>query len=160
MASVSVRTLKKIDLFRGLTDSELAEIAKFSSEHECKAGEICLSLGEKTDSLQVVIKGRVGVESKIPDAPTGRKDIILAALGAGEIYSWSAMMGRVPTASVRAIEPTKTLHIDAQKLLALCEKNNHIGYIIMKNLASILSTRLKRHRLAILSAVTGFGEGW
>ena len=160
MASVSTRTLKKVDLFKGLTDAELSEIAKFSSAHDCDAGHLCLSLGEKTDSIQIVLKGRAGVESKIPDAPTGRKDIVLAALGAGEIYSWSALMGRVPTASVRAIEPTKTLHIDAQKLLELCEKNNRIGYIVMKNLASIISTRLKRHRLAILAAVTGFGEGW
>lgn len=160
MASVSTRTLKKVDLFRGLTDAELAEIAKFSSEHECNAGDICLNLGEKTDSLQVVIKGLVGVESKIPDAPSGRKDIVLASLGAGEIYSWSALMGKIPTASVRAIEPAKTLHVDAGKLLALCETNNHVGYIVMKNLAANISTRLRRHRLAILSAVTGFGEGW
>jgi CRP-like cAMP-binding protein len=160
MATVSPRTLKKIELFRGLTDAQLGDIGKLSTEYTCNAGDLCLNLGEKVDSVQIVLKGRVGVESRIPDAPAGRKDIILATLGPGEIYSWSGIFGRVPTASVRAIEATKTLHVYAQKLMELCERDNHIGYVIMKNLALILSTRLKRHRLAILSAVTGFGEGW
>ena len=157
---ISARSLKKVSLFTGLTESELAEIAKLCQEKSYQAGECCLTIGEKTEAVHFVQKGRVGVETQIPDAPTGRKDVILAALGPGEVFSWSALMGKIPTASVRAIESAKVISIDADTLIALCESNSRIGYVVMKNLASIISSRLKRHRLALLSAVSGIGEGW
>ena len=157
---ISARSLKKVSLFTGLTEGELAEIAKLCREKLYQAGECCLTIGEKTEAVHIVQKGRVGVETQIPDAPTGRKDVILAALGPGEDFSWSALLGKIPTASVRAIELSNVLSIDADTLIALCENKNRIGYVVMKNLASIISSRLKRHRLALLSAVSGIGDGW
>ena len=88
----TARALKKVNLFRGLTEGELAQIAKLCREHSHTAGECCVTIGEKTDCVHIVQKGRVGVETQLPEAPMGRKDIILAALGAGEIFSWSALM--------------------------------------------------------------------
>ena len=71
-----------------------------------------------------------------------------------------ALSFKLNRTALRAIEATKVLSISADDLMALCEKDNHMGYIVMKNLASIISSRLKRHRLALLSAVSGIGEGW
>ena len=160
MATVSVGALKKVDLFQGLTDKELAEIAKVTQENSHQAGEIIVTLGKEADAVYIVRKGKVGVESKIPDVPHGRKEIIVATLTDGETCSWSALMKKKVTATIKAMEPTKSLEINANALLALCEQNPRIGYVMMKNLAQIISSRLTRHRLALLSAVTGVGEGW
>ena len=157
---VAVGALKKTDLLQGLTDKELAEIAKFTKENNHQAGETIVTLGGEADAVYIVKKGRVGVESKIPDVPHGRKEIIVATLKDGETFSWSALMKRKVTATIRTMEPTKSIEIDASALLGLCEKNPRIGYVIMKNLAQVISSRLTRHRLALLSAVTGVGEGW
>ena len=160
VTQVSARALKKVNLFRGLAEKELAQVAGLCREHSHKAGELCVVQGQETEFIHIIKKGKVGIESQVPDVPHGRKEIILATLTDGEVFSWSALMNKKLTASVRAIEPTDVLDINADELIALCEENNHIGYIVMKNLSQIISSRLSRHRLALMNALCCIGEGW
>ena len=155
---VSIEALRKIDLFSGLADEELVEVGKLCRERSHEAGELCVAQGEWTDYVHFVKRGRVRVELCIPHAPYGKK-ITVATLGPGEIFAWSALVTGILSASVRAIEPSEVLEASAAELLALCEKNNHIGYVIMKNLSSVISSRLTHSRLALLNAVSAVGVG-
>ena len=156
----SIEALKRIDLFKGLTDAELAQIAKLCREHSHEAGELCVTEGQKTDQVHFVKKGRVAIEFRIPHAPYG-KEITVDTVGEREVFAWSALVTGTLTASVKAVEPTQVLDVDAAELLALCEKDNHIGYVLMKNLTSVISSRLTRSRLALLNAISAaIGEGW
>ncbi|MFC1860778.1 cyclic nucleotide-binding domain-containing protein [Chloroflexota bacterium] len=157
---ITVKVLKEVNLFKGLTDEELAQVAKLCKQHSHKSGECCVTQGMAADEIHIVRKGRVGVESHMTNMPHGTSDIILATLTDGEIFSWSALLRKKLTATVRVVEPTKIIDINAEELLELCEENCHIGYIVMKNLALVVSSRLTRHRLAFLSVVSSIGEGW
>ncbi len=158
--AVSIELLKRIDVFKGLTDRELARIAELCREHSHGAGEICVAEGDKADYLRFVKKGRVAIEFRVPHAPEG-KDITVDTVGAGEVFAWSALVTGTMTASVKTVEPTEVLDVSASELLSLCEEDNHIGYTIMKNLTWVISSRLTRSRLALLNAISAaIGEGW
>jgi CRP-like cAMP-binding protein len=51
------------------------------------------------------------------------------------------------------LETTTVWSISAQDLLDLCERDNHLGYILMKNLSALVSSRLRRNRMATLNAI-------
>ena len=157
---ITARALKKVGLFQGLTNAEMGQVAKLCEEYTCNARELSVKQGEAQNAINIILKGRMRVETKLPSAPRDKNDITIDALCVGEIYPWAALMNKPASASVRAMEPTKTLKLSVEKLMALCEGNNHIGYVVMKNLAFLISSRLTRHRLAMLSAVSGIGEGW
>ena len=156
VAKCSIEVLKKVNLFSGLTDKELEEVAKLCHEHSLKAGELCVAEGEKTDYVHFVKKGKVAVEFHVTHLPRGGK-VIVDTLGEGEVFAWSALVAGTLTASVMAVEPTEVLYIDAADLLALCEKDNHVGYVIMKNLTSVISSRLTNSRLQLLNAIAAIG---
>ena len=150
---VPIEFLRKVDLFSGLTDAELIEIAKLCQRHSHEAGEPCLVQGEQTDHVHFVEKGMVAVELRMPYTPR-EKGIIVVTLGPGEVFAWSALVTGILSASVRAVKPSEILDVRGAELLALCEKNNHIGYVIMKNLSSVISSRLTNSQLALLNAVS------
>lgn len=157
---IAARGLKKVGLFQGLTGKELAEVAKLCEDYTYKADELCVKQGEMQECVYIIQKGKMGVETNLPSAPKSSNNIVVETMSVGEAYPWAAMMKKSATASIRAMEPTKVCKVNVDKLLALCEKDSHIGYVVMKNLTSIISSRLTRHRLAMLSAVSGIGEGW
>ena len=150
-AGLSVESLRKIDLFNGLTDEELIEVGKLCSEHYHGSGELCVSEGDRVDYVHFVKKGKVTVEIQIPKSSLEDK-IIVDTLGDGEIFAWSALVTSTLTASVRAVEPTEVLDVKAADLLALCEKKPRIGYVIMKNLTFVINSRLTKSRAKLSAA--------
>jgi CRP/FNR family cyclic AMP-dependent transcriptional regulator len=156
----TTRALKKAGLFQGMTNAELQRVAQLCEQYTYSQGELSVKQGEPQTTIHIIQKGRMGVETQLPSAPRDMKEIIVDVMSAGEVYPWAALMRKTASASVRAMEPTKAFKLEVDKLIELCEEDNHIGYVVMKNLASIISSRLTRHRLAMLSAVSGIGEGW
>lgn len=160
MAKVTRETLKKIGLFRGLTEEELDEVAKFCAVRNFETGELCQFEGQMADQVHFIHKGRLGVEFHIPNIAYGCKDIVLDTLGIGDIFGWSALLKGTPWSTLRAIETTEAIYITAVDLLKLCSDNNHIGYLVMKNLATIITSRLRRNRMATLNAIVAIKGGW
>lgn len=159
-APTAVKALKKAGLFQGMTGPELQRLAELCRECSYDRGELSVKQGEGQDTIHIISKGRMGVETQLPSAPRDNNKIVVEAMGSGEVYPWAALMKKTASATVRAMEPTKELQVNVTALMDLCEEDHHIGYVVMKNLASIISSRLTRHRLALLSAVSGIGEGW
>ena len=157
---VTNEILKKISLFRGLNEDELEEIAKLCSVRAYEVGELCQSEGQMADQVRFIHKGKLGVEFHIPNIAYGCKDIVLDTLGIGDIFGWSALLKGTPWSSLRAIEPTEAIYINATDLLNLCNSNSRIGYMVMKNLATIITSRLRRNRMATLNAIVAIKGGW
>ncbi|MDP2916516.1 MAG: cyclic nucleotide-binding domain-containing protein [Dehalococcoidia bacterium] len=159
-AQVTRDVLKKVSLFRGLSEEELDQIAKLCSFRGYEGGALCQFEGQMADQIHFIHKGKVGVEFHIPNIAYGCKDIVLDTLGIGDIFGWSALLKGTPWATLRTIEPTEVIHISAPDLLGLCNSNNHIGYVVMKNLATIITSRLRRNRVATLNAIVAIRGGW
>lgn len=146
-------TLKSIHFLRGLNDEEIAKILAMCREATFETGELCQKEGEPVKRLNFIVNGKIGVEFHIPGIAYENKDLILYTLSGGGVFGWSALIEGVPWSTMRVLEATTVWWIDAEALLDLCGTDNHIGYILMRNLSSLIASRLKRNRMATLSAI-------
>lgn len=160
MVEVSREALKKNSLFRGLNEEELAQVAKLCAVRTYAVDELCQSEGQPADQVNFITKGRIGVEFHIPNIAYGSKKIILDTLGPGDIFGWSALIKGTPWSTLKAVEPTEVVYVGATELLNLCENNYRIGYLVMKNLSMVITSRLRRNRMATLNAIVAIKGGW
>lgn len=145
--------LKKINFFRGLEESELEMIGTLCRERSYDAGDICQIEGESDNQVHFITKGKVGAVVHVPNTLNNKTEIILDTLGPGEVFGWSALLKGSPWSTLKVIEPAEVIYINAEELVDLCEKHPHLGYIVMKNLAILISARLRRNRMSTLNAV-------
>lgn len=160
LVSTSIEALKTIHFLRGLDDEELGKIADLCREGSFAAGELCQKEGEPAGRINFICKGRLGVEFHMPSIAYGSKDIVLYTLCDGDVFGWSALVQGTPWSTLRALEPTEVLYVRAEDLVNLCESDSHIGYILMKNLASLIASRLRRNRMATLNALVAIKGEW
>ena len=71
-------------------------------------------------------------------------------VGKGEIFGWSAL---VPphrlTASARCQGKADVIMINGKELMEFLEKDRRIGYVVMKNLSALISSRLASTTIAL-----------
>lgn len=151
---VSIRDLHDVDIFAGLSDSSLEQIARLCSERVYQAGEYCAIQGETIDRLLIVNKGKVAVELQVV-VPPRTHTVTIATLTDGRACAWSALVSpHVLTASVRCIERTQMVSISATDLQCIFEENPSTGYAVMRNLAEIVSSRLRDSRTQLVRLVS------
>jgi CRP/FNR family transcriptional regulator, cyclic AMP receptor protein len=145
--------LKSIYFLRGLNDEEIAKISPLCREEIMDVGTLCQNEGVPVTRVNFIVKGKIGVEFHVPGFIQSNNDFILYTLDEGGVYGWSALIKDTPWSSMRVLETTTVWSISAQDLLDLCERDNHIGYVLMKNLSALVSSRLRRNRMATLNAI-------
>lgn len=136
--------LQKVELFRGLKEDELMQIAGICREEQLQKGDAFATEGEAGSTFCIVKDGLMKVEiSQMADSPPH----VLVHLGTGQLIGEMSLIDRgVRSATVRAMQtPTNILVIENNDFDKLCEENNRIGYVVMKNMAADLSFKL-RHR--------------
>ena len=146
---VSIDILKSFSLFSGLSEAELAEIAKLCRERIYEDGSVIFTIGGSATDVYLLKAGKVDVqiEFKIYDY-----EIIATVytVGKGEIFGWSAL---VPphrlTASARCQGKAEVIMINGKELMEFLEKDRRIGYVVMKNLSGLISSRLASTTIAL-----------
>jgi CRP/FNR family cyclic AMP-dependent transcriptional regulator len=145
--------LKKIGLLRGLDESELSMISSLCEPKSFAPGDICQVEGQSSTRINFIVKGKVGAVVRIPNISYSNSEIVLDTLGVGDVFGWSALIKGTTWSNLKALEPTEVLHVSANEMIKLCENNNHLGYVLMKNLAGLVASRLRRNRMATLNAI-------
>jgi CRP/FNR family cyclic AMP-dependent transcriptional regulator len=159
--------LCNVEIFNGLDDSQLEQIAALCTERKLQLGQKIATQGEMNDDLYVVTQGFVEVlvnEGKteprsavprIPDARIADARIpdarIIVNLGEGQIIGEMALVDQGPrSATVRAsAEPTTVQVIGRADFDLLCAQNPHIGYVVMRNIAMDLSFKLRHRNMSL-----------
>jgi CRP/FNR family transcriptional regulator, cyclic AMP receptor protein len=138
-----LKLLKGVELFIGLNDDQLKRLIDISQESTFKAGEVIFNQGSDGDKLYLIRNGQVEVIVQT-DAGADRSQVYL---GQGQIFGEMALIdyGR-RSATVRSIKNGTVVDvIDRDAFTKLCDDDNAIGYIVMRNMAVDLSFKL-RHR--------------
>jgi CRP-like cAMP-binding protein len=146
---VSTEILKSISLFSGLTQTELAGLAKLCRERTYESGSVIFTIGGSATDVYLLETGKVDIqiEFKIYDY-----EILTTVytVGKGEIFGWSAL---VPphrlTASARCEGKADVMMINGKELMEYLEKDRRIGYVVMKNLSALISSRLASTTIAL-----------
>jgi len=137
---ISINDLRRFKLFKGLNDRELELIVKIAKEETVEADVRLFEEKANATDLYLVLEGMVDVKIKGVDD----ERITITHVEPGQILGWSAIVEpNVRTAGAWIQKKTKLIALRADSLKDLFEKNNHIGYRIMKVIASLISERLK-----------------
>jgi CRP/FNR family cyclic AMP-dependent transcriptional regulator len=151
---VSVEFLKKIALFNGLSDDEIARIGQVCQEIVVNRGDVILEENASSDAMYIIHEGMVEVlvepgkvtpESLAAPAPTP-----LMAMGRGQVFGEMGLVDHgARSATVRcAADNTHLFAISRDGFLQLCEEDTRIGYVVMRNVAKDLSFKLRVRNLA------------
>ena len=139
--------LDAVELFDGATAEELESVAAICEEKTFSKGDNVTAQGEAGDELFVVCEGFVEV-LRTGTTP-GQTPRSVVNLGAGQIFGEMALVDRGPrSATVRAAsDTTSVLVIRQEDFENLCDKNHHLGFLVMRNIAADLSFKLRHSHL-------------
>ena len=136
--------LQNIELFNGLMEGELNQVAAICQEMALSEGEVITVQDETSSELFIITKGLVEILVNDKQEPSHNR--VVANLGTGQIIGEMGLVDQgLRSATIRSIaQPTVVQVIHYSDFLTLCENNTHIGYIIMRNLAADISFKLRR----------------
>jgi CRP-like cAMP-binding protein len=147
-----ITTLRVSDLTHRLTDAELEALAGLFRCRHIKRDEIIFREGEPSEELYIIAKGRVSVLIYSVSLP-GKCEKI-ATLRDNEIFGEFAFIDGSPrSATVVAEEDTDLIFVDNVALFRFLDENEHIGYLIMRNIAKILTGKLRQTDLEMRNAI-------
>lgn len=136
--------LRSCELFRELDDNELAEILPLCHEVQFNEGQALFRGGQEARTFYVLRQGKVRLDYEICPQPDACQDAIIYLDTPGDLICWSALVRpHRLSASGHAITPVQAVAVDATRLNELMENNSHIGFVMLKALAGIISERLK-----------------
>ena len=155
--------LERSELFAGLTADQIERVAELGEEIAYQRDEVIVREGEASDEIYVVREGMVEVlvsEGAIPDVPGPPQMRPIVHLGSGQTFGEMALVDRgARSATVRCVEDGTRLYVIPRKaLLALCDNDPQIGYLLMRNVASDLSFKLRHRNLRVRLEGTGRGQ--
>jgi CRP-like cAMP-binding protein len=139
--------LSKVELFDGLTPQELSDVARICTQHEYPTGQVITSQGETGGELYVIADGFV----EVVVSPSGQNPAprTVVHLGRGQLFGEMALVDYGPrSATVKSIaDDTLIQVIDRDDFNRLCEADNHLGYVVMRNMAADMSFKLRHYHL-------------
>jgi CRP/FNR family transcriptional regulator, cyclic AMP receptor protein len=149
---VSPELLRRYTFFAGLDDKELTGIAMIAEEVSFPPGTTIFHEGAEAVKVYVLTAGAVELGYRNPHS-AGPEMLYVGSIAPGEPFGLSAFVGTHPlTATARAKGPSRAIAIDAWALRALSELDCHLGYVIMRQIASALAERLNFLRVQLAAA--------
>ena len=131
---MDVAPLRRIPLFAGLDDAELARLAAVAETVELGAGDVLIREGDAGDALFVVLAGELSVTKR-----SGKLDVPLAVVGPGEVQGELAVLeGRPRTATVRAVGPATLLRLRRDALLDVLGRQPELALSLLRTTAGRL----------------------
>lgn len=128
--------LAGVELFRGLEEDELSELAGHIVENRCSPGEIIFSENSPREDIFVVYEGEVELFKRNPYAI----DVRLALFGRGDFIGegiWEA--GSLHTTSARTVKPSTLLDINRD----FFQRSPSTTLKILLNITRIISRRMR-----------------
>lgn len=145
--------LQGFKLFEGLKEDELKAIAELAHEENFEVDEVIFEEGKEAQRVYLVLEGGVALRFRLPARPLTRETTI-DTMGKGEAFGWSTLVSpHRLTATAICTEPTKCLAFRRADLHQLFQENNHIGYVVMEHLATLVARRLRNVRLQLIREV-------
>ena len=158
---LSKEKIASIEIFKGLSQEELEEIARLCEEIIFNDGDKLLTEGERADYFFILEEGSADLRFELPYRKTS-KEMTVTTIEPGECFGWSALIQpHKATLSCYSTGESRVIKMGGAELLNLCEENNHIGFIIMQKIATMIGDRLtKQHEIFIKEVGEGLQFKW
>ena len=129
--TVSTAVLKAVPLFSSCPDEQLRMLAAVVTRKSITRSTTVMASGDPTDSLYIVLSGRLKVLMSDADG----KEVILSILGPGEFFGEMGLIDDSPrSASVTAIEACELLSIAKRDFKKCLAENFEMTMAVMRGL--------------------------
>lgn len=133
---MSADVLERVELFKPIPRAGLERLVERGVHRRFAVGETLMRQGETSQTMYVILEGRVRVDRWLPD----ERQVKLAELGAGDVVGEMGLLDSAPrSATVTAIEDTQALEIHATVLAIVLIENPAVSAALLR----ILSRRLR-----------------
>ena len=149
---ITTDALSRFDLFKGLSESLLAEIAALAEEVSVKQGEFIFREGEKADKLHFLLNGSVALRVKLTSRP---ESVTVSFVSMSyQSFGWSGIVApNHYTSSAECDEDSNLLIIPAVSFMKLLEANPESGFKVMQRIAETIADRLRNSRQALIKTM-------
>ena len=133
--------LKRVDIFKGLSDAQLDKILPGCQEIEYQGGHRLFAEGESSDRVWIVTAGQVDLRFDLPGRSTSEENTIFT-ITAGNTLGWSSFVPpyQYKLSAYCATRTCNILQIKKEFLINLFEKDSRMGYFVISNLTGVAST--------------------
>src|SRR4030088_934961 len=129
--TVSTAVLKAVPLFSSFPEDQLRMLAMVVTRKSATRSTTIMAGGDATDSLYIVLSGRLKVMMSDSDG----KEVILSILGPGEFFGEMGLIDDEPrSASVVTIEPCELLSISKRDFKKCLSDNAEMSMAGMRGL--------------------------
>ena len=119
--TVSTAVLKAVPLLATISEEQLRMLTTMVTRRSASRNTTIMSSGDATDSLYIVLSGRL----KVMMSDSEGKEVILAILGPGEFFGEMGLIDDEPrSASVVSIEPCELLSIAKRDFTRVISENS------------------------------------
>ena len=134
-AIVSTLLLHSVPLFAGLDEQQLALLARAIVRKSAGRSAKIIGAGDPTDSLYIVISGRLKVQMSDEQG----REVILSILGPGEFFGEMGLLDDSPrSASVVTLEACELLTISKTDFKRSLAGNSELSLMVMRGLVKRL----------------------
>ena len=134
-ANVSTILLRNVPLFASLDEAHLGVLVPMILRSRFARNETIIGAGDPTDSLYIVISGRL----KVMMCDEQGREVILAILGTGEFFGEMGLLDDSPrSASVVTLEPCELLSISKVDFKRTLAENSDLSLTVMRGLVKRL----------------------
>jgi CRP/FNR family transcriptional regulator, cyclic AMP receptor protein len=129
--TVSTAVLKAVPLFASFPEDQLRMLTTMVARRSATRSTTIMAGGDATDSLYIVLSGRLKVMMSDSDG----KEVILSILGPGEFFGEMGLIDDEPrSASVVTIEPCELLYISKRDFKKCLLENSEMSMAVMRGL--------------------------
>ena len=129
-------TLDGVALFGPIAADARRALADRGRIRDFAPGQALMRQGEASETMHVILSGRVGVERA---GAQGAEPLFLAELGANEVVGEVGIFDGGPrTATVTAIDPTRTLELHRTALAVVLSQYPQVAAELLRTLSARL----------------------
>ena len=146
-------TFQRNYLVHGLPEEAVRELAELAEYRVAVAGEPLVKKGEKSSDLYVILEGQVNVYT-----PDGEK---ITAIEAPSILGEIALVDDLErTADAVCVGLVKYARLPGGELRRYMSKKKEYGFVMLSNLARVLSMRLRNTNTTLLGVMGKSQDLW
>ena len=130
--------LREHPFFKEMKDEHLRSIVQHATVVRFEAGDVIFNEGEPAHSFYLIRSGNVALQQ----VSYRTEPFTVITLHRGDIIGWSWLFPPYRwRLTAKALDITRAIALDGEKLRARCDEDHHLGYELMKHFAQIIDRR-------------------
>lgn len=144
--------LKSVPLFASFSDQQIMTLLGYVQHRSFARGVYVLHAGEETDSIYVMLSGRV----KVIIADDQGREVILGFMGPHEFFGEMGILDDQPrSASVFTLEPSEMLRLSKAGFMTCLKEHSEVAMLVIRNLVKRLRAADRKIESLALVDVSG-----